>query len=316
MSKKRRERVQEKQAKKVLQRNFIYGAVLVIGLAIIGGLYWINANGGLGGATFRDIHGMSYTMDGELYVATHDGLRIYDGSWSAPDIPINDYMGYSGTEDGFYRSGHPGEGSNLVNPIGLVRSTNFGETIQTIDFAGETDFHVMGASYSNTDIVYVFNPARNSRLSAGFHFTLDGGQTWQAASAIGLTGQPFAVAVHPTQENIVAVATGNGGTYLSNDYGQTFSQISGAPVTAVSFATHDDNILYFGYQSLSMYSLSDAAIQDFSVPELGREEAIVYIASDPNSGEIALATSEWEVYLWDGNSGSQWRQVAGDNTSA
>ena len=316
MSKKRRERAQEKQARQAQQRNLMYGVALVIGLVIIGGLYWINANGGLGGATFRDIHGMSYTLEGELYVATHDGLRVYDGTWSAPDIPINDYMGYSGTEDGFYSSGHPGAGSNLVNPIGLVRSTDFGETVQTIDFSGETDFHVMGASYNNTDIVYVFNPARNSRLDAGFHYTLDAGQSWQAVSANGLPGQPFALAVHPTQENIVAVATGNGGTYLSNDYGQTFSQISGAPVTAVSFATHDENILYFGYQSLSMYSLSDAAIQDFSVPELGREEAVVYIATDPNSDEIALATSEWDVYLWDGNSGSQWRQVAGGGASA
>ena len=66
MSKKRRERAQEKQAKQAQQRNLMYGAALVIGLAIIGGLYWINANGGLGGSTFRDIHGMSYTLEGEL----------------------------------------------------------------------------------------------------------------------------------------------------------------------------------------------------------------------------------------------------------
>lgn len=314
MSKKRKERLQEQKAQKSQQRNLMYGVTLIIGLLVFGGIYWINENGDVGGATFRDIHGMSYTVDGDLYVATHDGLRVYDGAWSAPDIQINDYMGYSGTEDGFYSSGHPGAGSTLVNPIGLVRSTDYGETVQTINFSGETDFHVMGASYSNPDVVYVFNPARNSLLSAGFHYTLDAGQNWQAVDAIGITNQPFALAVHPTQENIIALATGNGGTYLSNDYGQTFDQISGAPVTAVAFATHDENILYFGYQALSVYSLDDGSIQDFSVPTLDRDEAISYIASDPNTGEIALATSQWQVYLWNGTSGSPWQQIAGGDS--
>ncbi|MEO1287058.1 MAG: F510_1955 family glycosylhydrolase [Chloroflexota bacterium] len=316
MSKKRHQKLQEQQGKKAQQRNLKYGATFIIGLLIIGGLYWLNASGGFGGGTFRDIHGMNYTTNGELYVATHDGLRVYDGAWSAPDIPINDYMGYSGTEDGFYSSGHPGAGSNLVNPIGLVRSTDYGETIQTIDFSGETDFHVMGAAYSNPDIVYVFNPAPNSKLSAGLHYSLNEGQTWEAVDAVGIgTQQPFALAVHPTQESVVALAMGNGGTYLSNDYGQTFSQISVAPVTAIVFATHDNTTLYFGYQALSAYSLEDGTIQDFSVPTLGQDEALVYVASDPNSGEIALATSEWEVYLWDGNVGTQWRQIAGGSSA-
>ena len=310
MSKKRRERAKEQQQKKAQQRNLMYGATLIIGLLIIGGLYWVNANGGLGSETFQDIHGMSYTPEGELYVATHYGLRIYDGKWSNPDIPVNDYMGYSGTEDGFYSSGHPGAGSNLINPLGLVRSTDYGETVQTIDFSGQSDFHIMGASYSNTDVVYVYNAIPNPKMQVGMYYTLDGGATWQSVEASGIFAQPYGLAVHPTEENIVAVATGGGGAYLSTDYGENFQRISAAPATSVTFDPNDENILYFGYQSVSIYMLNDSEIQDISVPEMDSSEAILYIASDPNNERIAIATSQWDVYTWDGTQGSQWRILA------
>ena len=88
-------------------------------------------------------------------MATHTGIVSYsNGSWSRPDLPINDYMGYSGISDGFFSSGHPGAGSNLINPIGLVKSNDFGASVQTINFLGETDFHVMGASYFGETVMF------------------------------------------------------------------------------------------------------------------------------------------------------------------
>lgn len=315
MSKRRQERLKQKKAHETKRRNSIYAVTLILGLLIIGGLYWISTNGGLDGMVFRDIHGMSYTPDGQLYVATHDGLRVYDNGWSAPNVPANDYMGYSGTQDGFYSSGHPGAGSNLVNPIGLIRSTDYGVTLETIGFAGETDFHVMGAAYSNPNVVYVFNPAQNSRLRAGLHYTLDEGESWQDVTASGITSQPLTIAVHPILENVVAVATGQNGVYLSTDYGETFQSVSSAPTTLVAFATHDEDLLYFGYQSLSTYDLQSQNFQSVNIPLVDNQEALIYFASNPVSGEIAFATSNWTVYVKSSSDGSVWQRIVADGTT-
>lgn len=295
---------QAKKQKAQQQQNYlIIGGFLVI-VAIVTGLYFINQDGGIGPIPLHDIHGISFTLEGELYVATHDGLLVYDERWAIPDVPVNDYMGYSGTVNGFYSSGHPGPTSPLANPLGLVRSTNFGETVSTLRFLGESDFHTMAASYRG-EAVYVRNAAPNSELSQGLYYTLDDGQTWTTISANGLSDAPFSIAVHPDNTGIVAVATRNG-TYLSTDNGTNFQLIQSGLASAVAFDTDEGTTLYSAFQNLTQYNMRDVSSTTIDVPSFSEEEAIMFIAISPLDGQIAIATSERDIYVTDGNS---WKQI-------
>lgn len=311
MSKKRRNRVKKQKQQEQEQRNYLYVGGLTAIVAIIAALYFISQSGGIGPIPFYDIHGISFTPTGELYVATHEGLLIYDEGWTIPDIPANDYMGYSGTEEGFYSSGHPGSTSNLPNPLGLVLSTDFGATVTMLKFAGESDFHAMAASYRG-DAVYVYNVAPNSELAEGLHYTLDNGQTWVASAASGLSGNPINLSAHPDDSSRIAIASRDG-VYLSNDSGDSFQTISPTLASAVAFDTSEGTTLYVGYQSLSQYNITDGSFTNLNTPSLSTNEAIMYISISPLDGRIALATSERDIYLSDGD---LWQQVVNSGFSS
>ena len=282
--------------------------IAVIGLA---GLLYINGQRGDTGTAvqFRHIHGLSFSSDGsQLSVPAHDGLLVYeDGDWIVPDLPVHDYMGYSGTDDGFYSSGHPGPGSNRVNPLGLIRSTDGGETFETLAFEGESDFHLMAAGYES-HAVYVINPAPNSRLPVGLHYTLDEGQSWQQSQASGISGNPIQLAVHPTEPGTVALAT-EGGLFLSNDYGDTFMRVGdAAPVTAVTFDPKGERLLS-AYQGLFSYDLASGQIDTLSTPDVTGDNAVGYIAINPVSDQIVFATFNKDIYLSQ-NNGESWEAIA------
>lgn len=308
MSKNRRNR--KKQEKKQ-QNRMVIGVALLVLLVLVAAVFMINQRGGLGNVAFRDIHGISFTLDEELYVATHDGLRAYADEWAVPDVPVNDYMGYSGTQNGFFSSGHPGPQSTLGNPLGLVYSTDFGATITTIGFSGESDFHTMAASYRG-QAVYVYNVAPNTVMNTGLYYSLDNGQTWEASAASGLVNNPISIAIHPDEDNIVAVAT-QSGVYLSTDFGATFQMVHDTLITAVAFDTQDGDKLYFGYQSLYSYSLTDSATTTQSIPQLTDNEMLFYIATSPNEGFVAIATNQLNIYLSNDNG---WNQIVTDGSSS
>jgi hypothetical protein len=257
---------------------------------------------------FIHIHGIGYTVDGrQLFVTAHDGFRIYEeGHWIVPDLPINDYMGYSPTNSGFYSSGHPGQ-PKQINPLGLVKSTDGGQTLTTLGFLGQSDFHLMGVGYES-HAIYVLNPQENAILSVGLHYSLDDGKTWHPSQAGGVVGNIIQIAVHPTQGNIIALAT-EGGLFVSTDDGQKFDQISNTvPVTSASFAPSGNRLL-FAYQNLNAYDLTTGKIDTIQSPTITSNDAISYIAVNPVSGETAIATFSKDMYL-SNNQTQSWKQIA------
>lgn len=256
------------------------------------------------------LHGLSFSADGrQLIVPAHDGLRIYaDGVWSAPDLPAHDYMGYAAADDGFYSSGHPAPGSALVNPLGLVKSSDGGKTLTQLGFAGESDFHGMAVGYRNHTI-YVINPAPNSQLPVGIHYSLDEGKSWQQSAAQGVSRVPIQLAVHPTDPAIVALAT-EAGLLLSTDYGNTFNAIGVAgAVTAVTFS-QDGTSLFYGSTVLSVYDLASGTTTPHTLPALAAQDALSYIALNPaQPEELVIATLERHIYR-SADGGHTWSQIA------
>src|SRR6266481_1046306 len=198
--------------------------------------------------TLVHVHGLAYSPEGKrLMIPSHVGLAVYeDGRWSKAPGPQHDYMGFSATASQLYSSGHPAAGSGLVNPFGLLRSRDGGKTWDKLGLEGESDFHLLATSW-RTNAIYVWNAAANSRMPrAGLHYTLTDGVTWNAASAKGVDGDPFAIAVHPDDAKAVALATSKG-VYESSDEGESFAQVAGDQGTAVFFDLDGKHLWYGSY---------------------------------------------------------------------
>jgi hypothetical protein len=273
----------------------------------------VGAAGAQAEVTIVHVHGLSYSGDGKkLMIPSHYGLAIYEnGKWSKAPGPRHDYMGFSATAKHLYSSGHPAPGSALVNPFGLIRSKDGGKTWDKLGLEGETDFHLLAASW-NTNAIYVWNPAPSSRMKRrGLHSTLNDGFAWKPAGATGLDGDPHALAVHPDDPANVAVATSKG-IYESTDSGESFRQIAGGEGTSV-FYDLDGKHLWFGSfdgeARLARARLRSGPMAQIKLPPL-KDDAVAYIAQNPaNHDEYALATFERNVFL-SRDGGRAWTPIA------
>jgi WD40 repeat protein len=264
--------------------------------------------------TLMHVHGLAFSQDGQqLSIPSHNGLAIYrDGHWSKAPGPEHDYMGFSAGRQAIYSSGHPASGSDLVNPLGLIKSSDDGSTWQQLGLQGESDFHLLASGF-DSGAIYVYNTHPNSKMtSAGLYYSLNDGAIWQHAMAQGMGAEPRALAVHPTDSKTVAVATSSG-LFLSNDAGEHFQPvIQDAQVLSVSFSL-DGKSLWFGsydkVPKLSALDLKTHEISSLGLPPLD-QDAVAYLAQSPtNAQEWAMATLKRDVYLSQ-DEGKTWKAIA------
>jgi photosystem II stability/assembly factor-like uncharacterized protein len=265
--------------------------------------------------TLHHIHGVSYSVDGkQLYVPMHHGLAVYHGSqWTKVPGPEHDYMGFTVTREFWYSSGHPMPGSPMKNPLGLIKSKDQGQTWALLGLSGEADFHLMATSYQ-TNTVYVFNPSPNSRLpQPGLYYTTNDGKQWHLAKSTGLVGNLTSLAVHPTQDKVVAAGT-RGGVFLSQDYGASFQPlVDGLPALALCF-TFDGQHLWIssvdrGKPTLTRLQWQTGQQEAVELPPL-EQDAVTYMAQNPVKAQTwAIATYQRDVYVSPDN-GKTWQQIA------
>lgn len=263
--------------------------------------------------TFSHIHGLGYTGDGKrLFVPVHDGIKIYsDGKWTDAPGDKHDYMGFSMVNNGFYSSGHPAPGTTYKNPLGLVKSTDDGNSITVLALEGETDFHGMSVSYL-THTIYVFNPEPNSMMrQAGMFYSENEGKSWKKSRMSGVRGQIVALAAHPSQASVVALGAETG-AYLSDDFGQTFKPVyPDKPVSAITF-THAGDLLVATVGSNSDFvkvNMKTMQVSELKTP-VDTGDVITYISENPvNAMELAIATDKNDIYI-SPDAGTSWRQIA------
>jgi hypothetical protein len=264
--------------------------------------------------TLTHVHGLAYSGDGKrLMIPSHHGLAVYENSrWTMTPGPQHDYMGFTATAKYLYSSGHPAQGSGLVNPFGVIRSKDGGRTWDKLGLEGETDFHLLATGW-NTNAIYVWNPAPSSRMrKPGLHYTLNEGFAWKPAQAARLQGEPHALAVHPDVTATVAVGTSKG-IFLSRDSGERFAAVAERVEGLAVFFDLDGKHLwastYDGRPQLVRLPLAGGANTQAVLPRLA-DDAVAYIAQNPASrGEYAIATFAKSVYLSQ-DAGRNWRQVA------
>jgi hypothetical protein len=263
--------------------------------------------------TLMHVHGLAYSSDGKrLIIASHHGLAIYEnGKWSKAPGPEHDYMGFSATARNIYSSGHPAAGTRLINPFGLLRSKDGGKTWDQLGLEGESDFHVMATGW-NTNAVYVWNPAPNSRMSQpGLYYTLNDGFVWKRAAVQGLDGKAQALAVHPDNPKAVALATPEG-VFESSDAGASFAKIATGQGTAVSFDLDGKHLWYGAYDSrarLARTRPKSGPATQYELPALTKD-AISFIAQNPvQRDEYAIATFNRNVYI-SRDGAKSWKAIA------
>lgn len=264
------------------------------------------------------VHGLAYSADGKrLMIPSHHGLAIYEaGRWSNGGGPRHDYMGFAATAGGLYSSGHPVPGSGLVNPFGLLRSRDGARSWEKLGLEGESDFHLLAAGW-NSGVIYVWNEQPNSRMrNAGLHFTTSEGFAWVRAEARAVTGKPRALAAHPTDPKLVAVATAEG-VFESSDAGRSFARIAPAEGTAVFYDLDGKHLWhgrYDGQPRLARARLRGGPAALLALPPL-HEDAVAYMAQNPaRHGEYAIATFRRSVYL-SPDAGRSWQQIAREGSA-
>lgn len=178
---------------------------------------------GSGGGEHVDlahIHGLGINpADGELYAASHHGLFLVTGEGQPKQIAgrTQDFMGFTVVgPDHFLGSGHPGpEDAEQPPHLGLIESTDAGQTWQSLSLSGEADFHAMEAAH---DKVYGFDS------QSGQIMVSDDKQSWEQRAGVPMAD----IAVSPEDADVI-LATTEQGVQRSTDGGRNFAPIQGSP---------------------------------------------------------------------------------------
>ncbi|KKZ92365.1 hypothetical protein B4147_1601 [Bacillus wiedmannii] len=256
------------------------------------------------------IHGIGYAGNTPgVSIATHSGIKVYqNGKWFETKTELHDYMGFQATKNGFFASGHPEPGVNLKNPLGLMKSSDGGNTLEKLAFYGESDFHNLAVGY-NTEAIYLYNERPNSKLQQGFYFSTNNGQDWKESKLKGLSSTIHSFSVHPDQASVVAVSAKDG-VYLSTDYGNTFELFSTSlESTAVTLSNEDVIYAPINKQIVTKKSIATNEETNLQIPSLDSKDTIMYISQNPqNSSEIVFATMKANVFL-SIDEGKTWKQI-------
>ena len=269
----------------------VFAALALVGLLAAGGLLWMTADGDedtFSGVPAADpgpvhVHGLGVNpADNALFIATHTGLyRVDEGERKAERVGerYQDTMGFTIVgPNRFLGSGHPdlneAQEKNLPSHLGLIESTDKGESWESISLLGEADFHVLRFA---GDRVYGYD-ASNDRLLV----SSDRGRGWDELEK---PGPIVDLAVDPADGRRIVVATAAGleeGLFESRDGGESWDRIS----EAVGLLAWPDR-LYLIAGGGQVFTSSDGGRQLEEQGEIGGEPAAL-VAEGPRELYVAL----------------------------
>lgn len=231
---------------------------------------------------FSHVHGISVEPSSKtILLATHDGL--YDATTKTP-VKLSetiDLMGFTrGNGNDIYASGHPGKGSKMPEPVGLIKSVDNGKSWEMLSRAGKSDFHALTVTKSGL---------------VGFEgkllTTLDGVTWLESAQQF----QPAVLAGTPTSD--VVLATTQQGLLRSTDAGTSWSPVPAAPLMQfISFAENGGK-LATTMAGISpdgtSYTSADAGLTWAKAGTITAQvEAITALDTAPGKPNIWAATKE------------------------
>jgi hypothetical protein len=180
-------------------------------------------------AGMAHVHGLAVDpADGQLLAGSHFGaFRVGVGEVEQFG-PTQDFMGFSVAGPGHYlASGHPGAGQDGPGNLGLIESTDSGESWETVSLEGKADFHTLKARHGR---VYGH--------SGGQLMVSEDKKTWDERGSIALAD----LAVSPEDPEMILVTTQQG-LGVSSDGGRRFQALPGTPVLVLLAWTEDGTVV-------------------------------------------------------------------------
>lgn len=177
------------------------------------------------------IHGLGVNpADDTLYAATHLGLfRVDDGQRTRVADRWQDTMGFIVVgPDRFLASGHPDLREDLPTSLGLIESTDAGETWEPLALQGEADFHVLERA---GDVLYAYDGTSGSLLS-----------TRDQATFTELYAGPLLSVAAVDSKGPVLAADGNG-RIIEIDPSDGGTRMVGGPPTVLLDAAPDGTVV-------------------------------------------------------------------------
>jgi hypothetical protein len=223
------------------------------------------------------IHGLGVNpADGALYAGTHYGVYRFADE-RAPELVggvVQDFMGFTvAGPNHFLGSGHPGESDHNDPPnLGLIESTNSGQSWNSLSLKGATDFHSL--EYRHGIVYGLDSGTRTVMVSADK-------KTWDRRSAI----KAIDIAVSPQDANEILATTADG-LLRSRDQARTFSPVSAVP-PLVSLSWPQDGPLIGVDAAATVYSSDDDGATWQGQQALGQRPQALQAAG---GGQVFVAT--------------------------
>ena len=230
------------------------------------------------------VHGLGVNpKDGALFAATHTGLfRIVEGKAERVSDRYQDTMGFTVVgPDHFLGSGHPDVrdyvAGKLPGLLGLVESTDAGQSWKPQSLLGKVDFHVLAFAHGR---IYGFD-------STGGRFMLSNdGKKWAEKAQLSL----LSFAVSPRQSEFI-LGTTERGLQMTKNGGDSWGPVNGPSLVLLSWP--EDSRL-FGVDSKGNVYQSDDGSQTWKQKGVLAGPPEAFLAT---TRQLYAAVSEKGIYV-------------------
>jgi photosystem II stability/assembly factor-like uncharacterized protein len=180
------------------------------------------------------VHGLGVSpADGLVYAATHFGLWQLPEEGQAERVGDTGYdlMGFTVVgEDHFRASGHPTMVDDLPPLLGLIETTDGGQSWRSLSLLGDVDFHALRVAH---DRVYGWDS------SSGTFMVSDDGEEWDRRS----TAPIFDFVVDPDDPEGVLASVSESFDDVrlvrSADGGRTWEDVDSPPIARLAWESTD-----------------------------------------------------------------------------
>lgn len=179
------------------------------------------------------IHGLGIDpADDSLYVATHYGLFHVDRTGDPTRVADRwqDTMAFTVVGPGhFLGSGHPDLSEDLPSHLGLIESTDAGESWTPLAMHGEADFHILEEVRG---VLYAYDATSGRLLSSRDREHFD----------VVATRPLISIAAHPQRDYLLVATTGRGELVTIDATTGEFAELGG-PTTVLLETTPEGVIV-------------------------------------------------------------------------
>jgi photosystem II stability/assembly factor-like uncharacterized protein len=232
------------------------------------------------------VHGVAFHPAEEaLLLATHEGLvEVSDGGELTAVGPVIDLMGFAVAGDRYLASGHPGLRVDLPQPVGLIESTDGGQTWAALSRQGQSDFHALTVS----DVGVLGWDGSLLRSPDGL--------TWEQ---LNIPAEPHTLASNP--DGSVVLATTQQGLLRSTDAGASWAAVDGAPLLQVVHWAENGTTVVGVDPAGTVWTSTDAADTWLQGARLGSApHAVAATSADGGPARVAVVTDAGLVESDDG----------------